>query len=48
MAENFDGVDSGMFGDALDTLGFDGSMTGLQTVWPGIKFHGRALVLLSP
>ena len=45
MAENFDGVDSGMFGDALDTLGFDGSMTGLQTVWPGIKFHGRALVV---
>lgn len=45
MSDNFEGVDSGMFGDALDVLGFDGSMTGLRTVWPGIKFYGKAMVV---
>ena len=45
MERTFEGIDSGMFADALDTLGFDGAMTGLTPVVVGLRFHGRAVVV---
>ena len=45
MERTFEGIDTGMFADALDILGFDGSMTGLTPVSLGQRFHGRAVVV---
>ena len=45
MAHSFDGIDSGMFADALDILNHDGAMVGLQPVSHGQRFHGRALTV---
>lgn len=45
MAQSFDGIDSGMFADALDILGHGGAMVGLQPVSHGQRFHGRALTV---
>ena len=41
----FEGIDTGMFADALDILGADGSMTGLKPVAEGQRFHGPALTV---
>ncbi len=41
----FEGIDTGMFADALDILGVDGSMTGLTPVAEGQRFCGRALTV---
>ncbi len=41
----YEGIDSGMFADALDILGFDGAMTGLTPVSLGQRFHGRAVTV---
>lgn len=45
MTEMLEGIDSGMFADALDTLGSDGSMTGLTPVSAGKRFYGPALTV---
>lgn len=45
MDTKFDGIDTGMFADALDILGFDGAMTGLTPIAIGQRFHGRALTV---
>ncbi len=45
MARTYEGIDSGMFADALDILGRDGSMVGLQPLAQGQKFTGRALTV---
>lgn len=41
----FEGIDTGMFADALDILGVDGSMTGLTPVAEGQRFCGQALTV---
>ena len=43
--KGFEGIDSGMFADALDILGHDGAMVGLQPLSHGQKFQGRALTV---
>lgn len=45
MAHSFEGIDSGMFADALDILGHDGAMVGLQPLSSGQKFHGKAMTV---
>lgn len=45
MAQSFEGIDSGMFADALDILGHNGAMVGLQPVSHGQRFNGRALTV---
>ena len=45
MAQSFEGIDSGMFADALDILGHSGAMVGLQPVSHGQRFHGRAMTV---
>lgn len=45
MAHSFEGIDSGMFADALDILNHDGAMVGLQPVAHGQRFHGNALTV---
>ncbi|MBM3939475.1 MAG: RraA family protein [SAR202 cluster bacterium] len=42
---SFDGIDTGMFADALDILGIDGSMTGVTPIMHGQRFHGRAMTV---
>ena len=45
MAQSYEGIDSGMFADALDILKCDGAMVGLQPLSHGQKFWGRALTV---
>ena len=45
MDASFKGIDTGMFADALDILGCDGSMVGINPVWPGQQFFGRAFTV---
>lgn len=45
MGQFLDGVDSGMFADALDSLNVDGSMTGLFPLSPGLRFSGPAVTV---
>ena len=43
MSDNYEGIDTGMFADALDILRVDGAMTGLTPIATGQRFHGPAL-----
>lgn len=45
MEDRWAGIDSGMVADALDSLGFDGAMTGLTPLSLGQRFHGPAVTV---